>query len=498
MEECGITFEDTSVIIKRIISSNGKNKVLLNQQVSTVATLTKFAQYWLDVTSQHGQQKLTDPLAQIEMLDQAGDYQDVLAVYQQRYIQLRSKKQELQSLLTKKEKAQAEKDFLTFQWQELSKAQLQIGQLEELQNQYSRIKNGKEIADLVGNIYRQISGDHGVMPQISQTLRSVEKLAKLDTDFEPYITQISDISVTLQELASQAQQLRATMGMSESEADELNSRISFLQKIEKKYGSVEQAVAKRDEIKAKLDLVSEESDVQWQLEKTISAMEELLQKEAQTLTAKRKKNANTLSKAITAEVQYLGMQDAKIDIQCQDWDADTSGLTIGDKKYHLLGAEKIVFMFAPNVGEGSLELTAIASGGEISRVMLAIKSVAIQKSGSFDKTYLFDEVDTGVGGQTAERIGQRMHVLASQEAQVLNVTHLAQVAAYADRHAKVMKETKQGRTTTKIIFLTSEERKAELARMIGGIELTKKTFAFATELLEKKDKDALTPGQGRL
>ncbi|MEZ4819126.1 MAG: hypothetical protein R3A45_04205 [Bdellovibrionota bacterium] len=169
-------------------------------------------------------------------------------------------------------------------------------------------------------------------------------------------------------------------------------------------------------------------------------------------------------------------------------DADTSGLTIGDKKYHLLGAEKIVFMFAPNVGEGSLELTAIASGGEISRVMLAIKSVAIQKSGSFDKTYLFDEVDTGVGGQTAERIGQRMHVLASQEAQVLNVTHLAQVAAYADRHAKVMKETKQGRTTTKIVFLTSEERKAELARMIGGIELTRKHLHLLPELLEKRQR----------
>lgn len=192
------------------------------------------------------------------------------------------------------------------------------------------------------------------------------------------------------------------------------------------------------------------------------------------------------------------MEHATLEIIFGPWPSDPNTITIDKIVFHPLGDAKVDFMFMPNIGEGAKPISAIASGGELSRIMLAIKSVAIQKNNNFDKTYLFDEVDAGIGGQTAERIGQRMAVLASGQTQVLNVTHLAQVAAYADQHAKVQKQTVRGRTKTSIDFLNKEERRQELARMIGGIELTPKTFEFATELLEKKDKDILHLRTGQL
>lgn len=211
-----------------------------------------------------------------------------------------------------------------------------------------------------------------------------------------------------------------------------------------------------------------------------------MKKNAEVLTKLRKKSATELCKRISIELQELGMKQAKIECKFEECKSEQGAfITIDKKNFTIAGQESAYFDFSPNPGEGFQPLSNIASGGELSRILLAIKSIAMQVDASNDVTFLFDEVDSGIGGETADRLGKRLSMLSNSGAQVLCVTHLAQIACYARQHLRVQKVTKSQRTITEVELLSVAERKNELARMIGGVEISEKILAHASELLKK-------------
>jgi DNA repair protein RecN (Recombination protein N) len=271
-----------------------------------------------------------------------------------------------------------------------------------------------------------------------------------------------------------------------------------LQAIRRKYGSVEAAIAERDRI-AELLGALEDFDAQEERLRTASReAEAALVKGAAALSAGRKRAAARFAEEVSEELRHLGMPSAELRVVLVPPEVGDSAVRVGDALYGPFGAEEARILFAPNPGEGFRPLAKIASGGELSRVLLALKSVALARAGSTSVTYLFDEIDTGIGGETAERVGIRLKALARGR-QVLCVTHLAQLAGYADTHLRIRKDVRKGRTEASVTALADTEKVEELARMIGGIEVTRKSRDHAEELLRRgqtgrRSKAVLTAG----
>jgi DNA repair protein RecN (Recombination protein N) len=492
LEEVGIVCNDDQIILKRILSEQGKNRVLINQQASTVTVLSKLAAHWLDVTGQHAQHDLLDPMMHLSILDQFIDQPEAMHAYSQHFAALNKVQNQLKALEKQKAKAEQEKDFLTFQLEELTQASLKEGELEELQSHFQRMKNSHEIKQHTMEAKRLFQSDDGILERMDKVQQRVAKLSAIDPSFETLVQDLETAAIGLEEAAQQIETSTRNLNFSDREMDEMNERVSFLQTIVRKHGSIEQAIEKRDQLAQTLDLLSEDSDQTWALEQEVQRLEKEVVKAASEITRIRKKNAPLLAEKITTELAQLGMGQAILRIDLSPWSSDVPTVKISGETFHSSGPQQAQLMFCPNPGEGFKPLSNIASGGELSRILLAIKSISTQKNNQQNVTYLFDEVDTGMGGETAERIGQRMRVLSDKGTQVLSVTHLAQVAVYAHQHMRVEKNVLDQRTQTQVVALTAAQRKQEVARMIGGIDLTKQTHAFAKELFERSQKRVLS------
>jgi len=478
--------QDESVTIKRMVSASGKNRVYINQQSTTVSTLQLFAKYWLDMTSQHAQHRFKDPLFQIELLDMFAQNQVQVQAYRDVFIELKREKNQLRQLLLEKKKIEEEQEFFAFQLDGLEKAALVPGELDELEQSYARVKHAKDIADGVGLLIEILSKNGGLLENLSACKKQMARVSKWDDSLKSFLPQLGEIQSVFVELEQEVRTIRSASALSQGQVDKINARISDLQSLAKKYGSIEHAIEKRDELRRKLVLVSKDDVSEVDIRQRVTTLEKRLGTCAKALTQTRQKASKVLGTKITGELQFLGMENALLQIDALPWSKDGSTIEVKGAFFHATGAEQFVFMFAPNLGERMSQVASIASGGEMSRIMLAIKSVSIQSEESIDCTYLFDEVDTGTGGETALRIGRRMSELAQKNTQVLSVTHLAQVAAFADHHAFVHKETSGGRTRTRVALLDDQARRTELARMVSGGALTPKTYEFVSELLEKK------------
>jgi DNA repair protein RecN (Recombination protein N) len=260
------------------------------------------------------------------------------------------------------------------------------------------------------------------------------------------------------------------------ELEQLNGRIAQLQAVARKYGSIDQAIEERDRVSKLLSSIEDSGQDEKEIRKELEAVRNELRSSAKELTDQRTKGAKKFARQVAQELKFLGMESADLKVEFTP--------VIEEGGFGPAGAEGARILFAPNPGEGFKPLSKIASGGELSRVLLAMKSVSIRQNDDADITYLFDEVDAGIGGETAERVGMRLKTLSSG-GQVLCVTHLAQIACYASLHLNVQKEQKGGRTHAIVNSLEDKEKTRELARMIGGIRVSQKALDHAGELLQR-------------
>jgi len=469
------------VLIRRVLHKNGRSRAYINGRMATTAQLQHLASQLVDICSQHAHHRLTDPTTHMDFLDR---YADLMAVREQvntAYAAAKRASEHLQDLKQQLRGRAERAAVLQLQLQELDKVNPQPGELGKLEEEHHRLSHGESLYRGVADIESALSdGEHAVCGQVADLCYDLEKLVQVDPQLAPMLASLESARAELEELANDAARYSRAVRFDPERLQELDDRISELRRLMRRHGAdLDTLIARRVQLKEehegldRLDLDLE--DAQQANESTLRAVHE----HAAQLSSQRAKVSEHLSTAITGELRQLGMGHAAVDVTVAPI-ANNRGLSWDGAALSPRGMDHVEILIAPNPGEPPRPLGKVASGGELSRALLAIKRVLASAGPS--GLYVFDEVDTGVGGAIAEIIGTKLREVAGHH-QVLCITHQPQIAGQADSHFHVQKAVTSGRTQSVIRPLDHGERVEELARMLGGVDITDVTRSAARELL---------------
>ncbi len=469
--------EDGSLLLSREISADGKTSCKIGGRPSTVSILREVAQSLINIHGQHDNQSLLLPEQHLVYIDQFGKTAALLKEYRVEYayyVELQRKLRQLQT--DEREKAQRT-DLLSYQINEISSAALFPDEEEELQSAKKKIQNSVKIIEALHIAHDLLQGTEesdGILSMLDQTQEQFQML-------EVYYPQIKsdrilDMRYELEEVRENLRDALSDAEMDPAELDRIEERLDLIFRLKRKYGgSVEEILAFKERAQQELDSIIHAEELQAKLEKEHGQSEARLIKLAKQLSEKRKSAAKQFEDQVCAELTFLDMPSVRFIVHAETGELDETGI------------DRMEFYISTNPGEPPKPIGKIASGGELSRIMLSLKNVIAE--GDRVGTLIFDEVDTGVSGRAAQKIGRKLKQ-ASAGRQIICVTHLAQVAAFADTHLLIAKTVRDGRTFTTVNALPQEERVQELARIMGGENLTPTVLASARELiLQAKEND---------
>lgn len=469
--------EDGSLLLSREISADGKTSCKIGGRPSTVSILREVAQSLINIHGQHDNQSLLLPEQHLVYIDQFGKTAALLKEYRVEYayyVELQRKLRQLQT--DEREKAQRT-DLLSYQINEISSAALFPDEEEELQSAKKRMQNSVKIIEALHIAHDLLQGTEesdGILSMLDQTQEQFQML-------EVYYPQIKsdrilDMRYELEEVRENLRDALSDAEMDPAELDRIEERLDLIFRLKRKYGgSVEEILAFKERAQQELDSIIHAEELQAKLEKEHGQSEARLIKLAKQLSEKRKSAAKQFEDQVCAELTFLDMPSVRFIVHAETGELDETGI------------DRMEFYISTNPGEPPKPIGKIASGGELSRIMLSLKNVIAE--GDRVGTLIFDEVDTGVSGRAAQKIGRKLKQ-ASAGRQIICVTHLAQVAAFADTHLLIAKTVRDGRTFTTVNALPQEERVQELARIMGGENLTPTVLASARELiLQAKEND---------
>ena len=462
---------DEGLVVRRAIARAGRGRIHLGGGLATVADLAASVGRLCDITSQHDQQLLMDPESQLAILDAFAGNEALLGEAKQAFATLADARMAL-DLFDADARARSEReDLLRFQLNELEQAALKPGEDESLRSERERCKGAEKfLAVCTRGEDALYSGEDAAAGRIASVGRELAALATLDPALAPVVETLQSARAQVEDAAASLAHYAGRLRFDPERLGEIEERLFLVGRLARKHGgSVEAAIRRQEEIGRGLAELGSFEEGLATRRAAVAAAETRMAELAGQLGEKRRKAARTLGKRIDETLGDLGLPGARMPIAVEARDA------MGPK-----GRDRVRFLFAPNPGEEPRSLDRIASGGELSRVMLAVTQ-ALAGEG-MATTYVFDEVDAGVGGGTAEVIGRKLAAIARHK-QVLVVTHLPQIAAFADRHVKVTKTTTKGRTTVRVTMLSAEDRRDEIARMLGGATKTEQAVAHAEEML---------------
>ena len=472
--------EDDCVVITRTLSSQGKSRVLVGSAVSSAATVSSFAQSLVEIHAQSSSSKLMKPAVSRELLDRYGgidltQYQEIFTQYQE--ISLRI--QELKNQLLQRDK---EIDLLTEFAQEFSKLSPVSGELVKIENEIAKLGSVEQLNQVVSSTLNLLEDeDLSALNLLQQMRKSLDSVAGKDRDLDQITERFTESLLNLQDIGSDLTSYLSSLEADPSRFAQLQDRKSALSSLLKRYGkgsdkdlAFEELIADGLGAKQKLADLSGGSDRITELEKQKLDIFSKMKISAVKLANDRKINAEKLSKLVTSEIRNLSMPNSQFVISQSTLDSDKPG------SYTAYGLDEIAILFAAHTGATPLPLSKVASGGELSRVMLALEVVIAEAEPI--GTYIFDEVDAGVGGKAAVEIGRRLAKL-SKSAQVIVITHLPQVAVWADNHLVVKKSESGSVTQSDVKEMSADERKVEIARMLSGQEDSQTAQEHASELL---------------
>ncbi|MFJ7826746.1 DNA repair protein RecN [Psychrobacillus sp. NPDC096623] len=475
LEDVGIDMEDESVILRRDINQSGKSVCRVNGKLVTIGILREIGASLIDIHGQHESQELMDDKAHIHLLDQfaGNNLKEVKDSYQDLYKQYKKWKRELDKLSENEQQIAHKIDLYTFQVDEIAESNLVIGEEEQLQEQKKKLQNFHKVFDKMSTAYDAILSESKGLDYIGAAMADLQDIAEVDKDMKELSENVSSAFYILQDAAYQLKNDLDEMEFDNNQLQIVEDRLATIQTLKRKYGSsIEEILNYKDEIQYSLDqLVNRDEQIQKMSEK-IRQIEIDLELEATDLTDKRKKAAKFLSVAIMEQLQELYMEKATFSVMFHDAVTPV---------YNENGLDDLSFYISTNVGEPMKPLTKIASGGELSRMMLALKSIFSKHQGI--TSIIFDEVDTGVSGRVAQSIAEKIAGIASNS-QVLCISHLPQVAAMADQHLMIKKEVSGNRTFTVLEEVQNDKRAEELSRMMSGEEITSTTLQHSKELLK--------------
>ncbi len=472
---CGIEpDEDGCIFIRRTLSSDGKGSVRINGRQVPVSLLREISGYLVNIHGQHHNGELLSPDKHIGILDAYGESEAELSEYRKVYTEYTELKNKLSSLEIDEKEKQRKIDILKFQVEEIKKAKLRIGEDEDLTTEKNKIRNIEKISKNINLSYGALYGDGAsAYEKIDKAVSAVKAVSDIIPKSEEYIEQLEDFKYRIMDIAELLyENIDGSDEDPDSALDRIESRLDVIGKLKMKYGSdiseVLEYLKKCEEELSEIEL----SDVLSQeIKAKLAEIEPMLSEKAKKLTEKRTDSGKKLSKLIIEELKFLDMNGTRF------------AVSITPKEYTADGADRIEFMVSTNAGEPFKSLSKTASGGELARLMLAIKCVIAEKDSV--ETMIFDEIDTGVSGKTARKLGLKLLEI-SKDREVLCVTHSAQIASLGDSHYFVSKAEKGGRTSTSVEALSGDMRTDEVARIISGIGVTDSARIAAKELIENR------------
>lgn len=476
LDEVGISYDDNGLILQRELYRNGHNICRINGELVNLTNMRRVGETLIDIHGQNEHQELMRPDKHLSLLDSFANKQlrALKDKYSESYQQYRKEKASLE----KKEKNEKDwvqrLDMLQFQVQEIKTAQLQPEEEEQLAEEKEQLDNYQAIHDALENSYQLLSGEENdALGQVGSVMEQMQRVAEFSPDLGQISQRITDAYYGLSDSVRDVSNQLATMEWDEDRLDQIEHRLDDIHQLKRKYGnSISEILNYYQKIKSELkDMQQTDADSDEQKER----VDELFKKSkqiARQLSSERKKSAVQLEKAVHKQLKALYMEKAVFSVKF---------LQGTDERLNSEGLDQVEFYIQTNPGESMGPLARIASGGELSRVMLALKTIFAQRQGV--TSIIFDEVDTGVSGRVAQAIAEKINLIA-QSSQVLCITHLPQVAAVSDHHYLVTKHVQDGRTETRVERLRQSEKIEELARMLAGTEITDLARKHAAELLK--------------
>lgn len=474
IEVLGYPLEDNQLLVQREIDLSGKGQCRLDGRPATAAMLREVCSLLIDIHGQHDNQELLSAEKHLGFLDSYGAYPQEMAAYTAAYERMCECAARLDKLQMDESYKLQRMDILQFQIKEIGDAKLTDGEEERLVEQQKRIRNAERITESLGAVYTLLNGNgeemRGALEALEEVSTELDTASKYLTEFGGYSEKLSDAYYMLEELGSRVRDTLEDADFDPRQLDDIESRLDTIYKLKKKYGnSIAEILEYFERISEEYQSLELSDELTAHLQRELDEANLVLHTVAEALTACRLAAAAEFSERVEQELAYLDMAGVRFSI------------TRREKPYGPTGADEMEFMICTNTGEEAKPLAKIASGGELARIMLAIKNVLAEKDGI--GTIIFDEVDTGVSGRAAQKIGKKLAEVARHR-QVICVTHLAPVAACAAHHYRIYKTVEDGRTFTRVEELTRPQRVQELARIMVGENITDSALKSAEEMLE--------------
>ena len=474
LNQFDIPLDDNEVLIQRKIT-NGKSTARINGETVTLSTLKLIAAGLIDIHGQHDNQSLLSKASQQNLLDTilSDELKELLIRMKDTYVNLNNKISEYEQLNTKE--AEKEIAFLQYELNEIDSASLHEGEDESLESDYKKMNNSKRIVDLVSGAHRITGYDsEGAGSLIGRALSMIRQASSIDDDAKDLELILNDIDGLLNDFNRSIADYEMSLDFSDEDYKNTEDRLNLINSLKNKYGkSIKEILDKRDEFEDELNRLLNADEYKSALLSEIASLKKEAYKLCKEISAIRKKGAKKLSGEIAEALLDLNFLDSQFEIK----------VTSDEENMKQSGYDDIEFFISTNPGEALKPLNQVASGGEMSRIMLAIKSVCANDSTA---TLIFDEIDTGISGRTAQKVSEKMSRIA-KEHQVIVVTHLPQIAAMADTHFEISKSVNNGRTITSIETLSEEGKIKELARMLGGVTITDKVLENAKDMKKQAD-----------
>jgi len=475
------------LVIKRILNRSGKNRIYLNGSLCALGLLAEVGASMVHIYGQHEHHTLLQPETHLILLDAYADLAASAASMKENFGALSNAWERLNETRTSIEQRRREKALLEAQVEEIARARLEAGEEEELRSDknilvhaeklHQGCREGEEL------LYEE---DAALVSRLGKYAVRLKELAGIDQNLRPTVDLVESSLAQLQEAATQLRRYAERVHFDPRALEQLEDRLAEIHRLKRKYNaSVEEILRMHGEISESLASLEQGEEQIAGLEKAFAEARRSAWETAETISHERQRAGKKLKREMEKEIKSLGMPETVFEVRfvTQDEKADAPPFFIAGKKLTERGMDQVEFYFSPNPGEPVKPLAKIASGGELSRLMLALKSLVLTPG--VVSTLLFDEVDAGVGGRVAEIVGKKLKQVAAHH-QVISVTHLPQIAALADSHFVVRKEVEKGRTFTRVERLSERERVGEVARMLGGVKITDQARRHAEEMVKNK------------
>jgi len=472
----GVEPEDGELIIEREILPNGKSRAFAGGRPVTAALLKELARSLGDIHGQHDQQQLFSAGVQREMLDGFADAGEQLAEVASLYTRWSAATQELAELDRTAQEKLRQADLWSFQRNEIEAVNPQLGEDAQLENERRVLRNVVRLQETAGAAYSALyENPESVAAQLHTVVKRLEELGRIDESMREVVTALEPARIAVDEASHSLSHYLGKLEADPARLEEIETRLAALEKLRRKYGAtIEEVIAFHQDVSRNLSAVESSGERRTALAKEVAGVTAGYESAAERLSKLRREAARRLAKSVEGELASLAMEKTRVEIR------------VTPAEWSAAGADAVEILISPNVGEELKPLEKIASGGELSRVALALKTCiapARAEKHAIPRTLVFDEVDAGVGGGAAEAVGRRLKKLAGS-AQVLCVTHLAQIAGFAEHHYYIEKHAERGRTVTTIEELDTAARTREIGRMLSGERVTPEALRHAEQLIK--------------